>query len=123
MVVATVTDDVRLFDVPKLRVVALRFTETARARITKVIGLLRLPHVAANSSYRTAGQCLREESSFSSTGADGRRVRSSGCGREGGSSAWSGGCELCALPCSSKLKHSGVLCTGDGKGWSSSVGD
>lgn len=30
------TDDVRLFEVPKMRVVAMRFTETARARITKV---------------------------------------------------------------------------------------
>ncbi len=36
VVVATVTDDVRLFDVPKIRVCALRFTETARARIVKV---------------------------------------------------------------------------------------
>lgn len=36
VIVGTVTDDVRLFDVPKLRVVALRFTETARARILKV---------------------------------------------------------------------------------------
>ncbi|GLI58944.1 hypothetical protein VaNZ11_000732, partial [Volvox africanus] len=38
VIVATITDDVRLFEVPKLRVVALRFTETARARITKVGG-------------------------------------------------------------------------------------
>ena len=37
VVVATITDDVRLFEVPKLRVCALRFTETARARILKVI--------------------------------------------------------------------------------------
>ncbi len=36
VIVATVTDDVRLFEVPKLRVVAMRFTETARARIVKV---------------------------------------------------------------------------------------
>lgn len=36
VVVATITDDVRLFEVAKLRVVALRFTDTARARITKV---------------------------------------------------------------------------------------
>lgn len=35
VVVGTVTDDVRLFEVPKVRVAALRFTETARARITK----------------------------------------------------------------------------------------
>jgi large subunit ribosomal protein L18e len=38
VVVATVTDDVRLFEVPKLRVCALRFTETARARIVKAGG-------------------------------------------------------------------------------------
>lgn len=34
--VGTITDDVRLFEVPKLRVCALRVTETARARILKV---------------------------------------------------------------------------------------
>lgn len=39
VVVATVTDDVRLFDVPKLRVAAMKFTETARARIVKVRAL------------------------------------------------------------------------------------
>ncbi|KAK9824901.1 hypothetical protein WJX74_004577 [Apatococcus lobatus] len=38
VVVATITDDVRLFEVPKLRVCALRFTETARARILKAGG-------------------------------------------------------------------------------------
>ena len=36
MLVGTVTDDVRLYEVPALRVVAQRFTETARARILKV---------------------------------------------------------------------------------------
>lgn len=36
MLVGTITDDQRLFEVPKLRVVALKFTETARARILKV---------------------------------------------------------------------------------------
>ena len=36
MVVGPVTDDVRLFEVPELRVVALRFTRTARARILEV---------------------------------------------------------------------------------------
>jgi hypothetical protein len=36
VLVGTVTDDVRLHEVPKLRVAALRFTETARARIAKV---------------------------------------------------------------------------------------
>merc|ERR1711862_257439 len=37
-VVGTVTDDKRVFDVPKLSVCALRFTETARARILKAGG-------------------------------------------------------------------------------------
>merc|ERR1712203_1255632 len=35
VVVGAVTDDKRLYDVPKLSVCALRFTETARARIVK----------------------------------------------------------------------------------------
>ena len=38
VVVGTVTDDTRLAEVPKLRVAALRFTETARARILKAGG-------------------------------------------------------------------------------------
>lgn len=47
VVVATITDDVRLFEVPKLRVVALKFTERARARIVKVksTGLLYFHHM------------------------------------------------------------------------------
>ena len=36
--VATVTDDNRLLDVPKMTVAALRFTEAARARIVKAGG-------------------------------------------------------------------------------------
>merc|ERR1712232_403590 len=38
VVVGSVTDDVRMYEVPKLTVCALRFTETARARITKAGG-------------------------------------------------------------------------------------
>jgi large subunit ribosomal protein L18e len=38
VVVGTVTDDVRLLDVPKISVCALRFTESARARIVKAGG-------------------------------------------------------------------------------------
>jgi large subunit ribosomal protein L18e len=38
VIVGTVTDDIRLLDVPKLTVAALRFTETARARILKAGG-------------------------------------------------------------------------------------
>merc|ERR1711879_631114 len=37
-VVGTVTDDKRVFDIPKLSVCALRFTDTARARILKAGG-------------------------------------------------------------------------------------
>merc|ERR1740116_552710 len=36
--VGTITDDYRVYDVPELKVCALRFTETARARITKAGG-------------------------------------------------------------------------------------
>ncbi len=36
VVVGTITDDVRVYEVPKLRVCALRFTAAARARIVKV---------------------------------------------------------------------------------------
>ena len=38
VVVATVTDDERVMEVPKLTVAALRFTEAARARIVKAGG-------------------------------------------------------------------------------------
>lgn len=38
VVVCTVTDDNRLLDVPKMTIAALRFTETARARIVKAGG-------------------------------------------------------------------------------------
>ena len=38
VLVGTVTNDHRLFECPKLKVCALRFTETARARITKAGG-------------------------------------------------------------------------------------
>jgi large subunit ribosomal protein L18e len=36
VLVGTITDDVRFHEVPSLKVAALRFTETARARILKV---------------------------------------------------------------------------------------
>ncbi|KAI3873775.1 hypothetical protein MKX03_009860 [Papaver bracteatum] len=38
VLVGTVTDDVRTYEVPKMKVAALRFTETARARIEKAGG-------------------------------------------------------------------------------------
>jgi len=36
--VGTVTDDIRVYEVPPLKITALRFTETARARIEKAGG-------------------------------------------------------------------------------------
>ncbi|KAL5068764.1 hypothetical protein RYX36_019651 [Vicia faba] len=38
VVVGAVTDDIRVYEVPAIKVVALRFTETARARIEKAGG-------------------------------------------------------------------------------------
>ncbi|RRT69122.1 hypothetical protein B296_00008159, partial [Ensete ventricosum] len=38
VIVGTVTDDKRVYEVPALKVTALRFTETARARILKAGG-------------------------------------------------------------------------------------
>lgn len=38
VVVGTVTDDIRVYEVPALKVTALRFTETARSRIEKAGG-------------------------------------------------------------------------------------
>lgn len=43
MLVGTVTDDVRVHEVPKMKVCALRFTENARARILKVGLYMRTP--------------------------------------------------------------------------------
>jgi len=37
-IVGTVTDDARLFEIPKLTIAALRFTDTARARIVRAGG-------------------------------------------------------------------------------------
>lgn len=38
VIVGTVTDDIRVYEVPAIKVAALRFTETARARIEKAGG-------------------------------------------------------------------------------------
>lgn len=38
MIVGTITDDVRVHEIPSMKVTALRFTETARARIEKAGG-------------------------------------------------------------------------------------
>ncbi|XP_019706487.1 large ribosomal subunit protein eL18y [Elaeis guineensis] len=47
VIVGTVTDDKRVYDVPALKVTALRFTETARARILKAGGeCLTFDHLA-----------------------------------------------------------------------------
>ncbi|XP_016512551.1 large ribosomal subunit protein eL18y-like [Nicotiana tabacum] len=47
VIVGTITDDVRAYDVPTLKVCALRFTKTARARIEKAGGeCLTFDHLA-----------------------------------------------------------------------------
>lgn len=38
VIVGAVTDDTRVYDVPAMKITALRFTETARARIVKAGG-------------------------------------------------------------------------------------
>lgn len=38
MVVGTITDDMRIQEIPAMKVTALRFTETARARIVNAGG-------------------------------------------------------------------------------------
>ena len=67
VVVATVTDDIRLLDVPKMSVAALRFTKTARARILKAGGeCLTLDQLAmraptgANTVLLRGKICTRE---------------------------------------------------------------
>ena len=62
VLVGTITDDVRLHEVPKLRVCALRVTETARARILKVRsgsgrggGARRRPRERRGALLRPAG--------------------------------------------------------------------
>lgn len=52
--VATVTDDARLFEVPKLRVCALKFTETARARIVKVSSVAGWQRITATAAAAAA---------------------------------------------------------------------
>lgn len=67
VVVGTITDDVRVYDVAKLRVCALRFTATARARILQVQHCLShiLPvfwdHSWSGSSSCHIATCLRKD--------------------------------------------------------------
>lgn len=66
MVVGTVTDDIRAYEVPALKVTALRFTETARARIEKAGGecltfdqlALRAPLGQNTVCFFNASYCL-----------------------------------------------------------------
>ncbi|KAL5575116.1 hypothetical protein UlMin_016815 [Ulmus minor] len=60
IVVGTVIDDIRVYEVPCLKVTALRFTEIARARIEKVggessSGVLRTPCEAVKHFGPTLG--------------------------------------------------------------------
>jgi large subunit ribosomal protein L18e len=60
VVIATVSDDARLFEVPKMTVCALKFTETARARILKAGGeCLTLDQFALRSPKGSNAVLLR----------------------------------------------------------------
>merc|ERR1712070_799710 len=60
VVVGTVTDDERVLDIPKLSVAGLRFTEAARARITKAGGrCLALDELVMQSPSGTGTLLLR----------------------------------------------------------------
>ena len=60
VVVGPVTDDVRTFEVPEMKVAALRFTRTARARILEVhpflAGLTNQHKPHAGNTYETGEQ-------------------------------------------------------------------
>ena len=58
VLVGTVTDDVRLFEVPKLQVACLRVTETARARILAVSALAAWRLLCVISGRTRATLCL-----------------------------------------------------------------
>ena len=55
VLVGSITDDTRLHEVPKLRIAALRVTETARARIVKV-----RRGAAQSSSARSSATCTEQ---------------------------------------------------------------
>ncbi len=60
VLVGTVTDDPRLLEVPQLTIAALRFTETARARIVKAGGeCITLDQLALRSPKGTGTVLLR----------------------------------------------------------------
>ena len=60
VVIGTVTDDIRLLDVPKLRICALRFTATVRARILKAGGeCITLDQLALRAPTGTGTVLLR----------------------------------------------------------------
>ena len=83
VVVGTITDDIRVCDVPALKVCALHFTETARARIVKAGGecitldqlALRAP-TGANTvllqGHRSAREAVRH---FGTPGTPGSKTR------------------------------------------------
>lgn len=69
VLVGTVTDDVRLFNVPKLQVACLRVTETARARILAV-STLRLMKQSLRMRVTTGSLVARQDGTvwFSTNG-------------------------------------------------------
>lgn len=79
--VTTVTDDVRLFEVPQLNVVALRFTDGARARIEKAGGKcltldeLALQRPTGRKTVLVQGARLAREATKHFRGLHGKHAR------------------------------------------------
>merc|ERR1712084_9931 len=82
-VVGTVTDDKRVYDVPKLSICALRFTEAARARILKAGGecitfdklALERPTGSNTLTLRGPRTHRKSQRTFGTPGAEGSKVK------------------------------------------------
>ena len=83
VLVGTVTDDVRLADVPAMKICALRFTESARARILKAGGecitfdklALERPTGSNTLTLRGPRTHRKSQRTFGTPGAEGSTVK------------------------------------------------
>ena len=107
VVVGSVTDDVRMYEVPKMAVCALRFSETARARITKAGGeCLTFDQLALRAPTGENTLLLR--------GAKSHREVAKHFGAPG---AHTDGRTLCAVSTRGPPRKGGSAQLPDGRGW------
>jgi large subunit ribosomal protein L18e len=107
VVVGSVTDDVRMYEVPKMTVCALRFSETARARITKAGGeCLTFDQLALRAPTGENTLLLR--------GAKSHREVAKHFGAPG---AHTDGRTLCAVSTRGPPRKGGSAQLPDGQGW------